>query len=84
MPPPAPQATRFFGSAQLRSERPGRDAAEIAEAIIAHLTGLVGANVEITLDIHATIPDGAPAHVVRTVTENCRSLRFKEYGFEDA
>ena len=82
--PPAPQATRFYGAVNLRPERPARDAAEIAEAIIAHLTGLVGADVEITLEIHATVPDGTPDHIVRTVTENCRSLRFKDYGFDES
>lgn len=82
-PAPTPQARRFYGSVNLRAERPGRDAAEIAEAIIAHLTGLVGAEVEITLEIHADIPNGAPDHVVRTVTENCRSLRFNTFGFEE-
>jgi hypothetical protein len=28
-------------------------------------------------------PGGAPDHVVRTVTENCRTLKFKTYGFEE-
>lgn len=48
-----------------------------------HLAGLVGANVEVTLEIQADIPGGAPDHVVRTVTENCRTLKFKTYGFEE-
>ena len=34
------------------------------------------------LEIQATIPDGAPDNVVRTVTENCRTLKFKTHGFE--
>ena len=28
-------------------------------------------------------PGGAPDHVVRTVTENCRTLKFDHSGFED-
>jgi hypothetical protein len=36
--------------------------------IVAHLAGLVGANVRVTLEIEADVPDGVPEHVVRTVT----------------
>lgn len=42
----------------------------------------MGSNVEVTLDIHVSIPDGASDHVVRTVTENCKTLNFTNYGFE--
>ncbi len=63
--------------------RLSRDASEVAEAVVAHLNGLVGAAVEVTLEIHADIPDGAPEHVVRTVTENAAVLRFDpNSGFE--
>ena len=44
--------------------------------------GLVGTNVEVTLEVDAQIPEGAPENVVRTVTENARTLRFKSQGFE--
>jgi hypothetical protein len=57
----------------------GRDAGKIAEEVIAHLSGLIGANVTVTLEISAEIPDGAPDNVVRTVTENARTLKF-EFG----
>jgi hypothetical protein len=62
--------------------RLGRDAAMIAEAVVQHLNGLVGANVELTLDVQADMPDGAPDDVVRTVTENARTLKFRSHGFE--
>ena len=60
----------------------GRDAGRISEEVLSHLTGLVGADVSVTLEIEAQIPDGAPDHVVRTVTENSRTLKFKSHGFE--
>jgi hypothetical protein len=44
----------------------------------------VGSRVEITLEIQAEIPDGAAESVVRTVTENCRTLKFTSFGFEEA
>ena len=50
--------------------------------MIAHLSGLVGANVRLTLEIEADIPGGAPEQVVRVVTENSRSLKFEDTGFE--
>ena len=78
----APRATRFHGTATLDPTRVGRDAGRIAEEVIAHLVGLVGANVTVTIEIAAAIPAGAPDHVVRAVTENCRTLKFSSQGFE--
>jgi len=62
--------------------RVGRDAGRIADEVIAHLAGLVGADVKVTLEIEAEIPSGAPENVVRTVTENSRTLKFTTHGFE--
>lgn len=66
----------------LDSARVGRDAAQIGSEVIAHLSGLVGANVRVTLEIDAEIPNGAPENVVRVVTENGRTLKFDAQGFE--
>jgi hypothetical protein len=74
--------TRFYGSVHLSPVRLGRDAGEIAEAVVQHLASLLGSDVEIRLDIQAKIPDGAPDEVVRTVTENARTLKFDQHGFE--
>lgn len=82
-PPSPPKLTRFHGSAQLDALRMGRDASRIAEEVIQHLTGLLGAEVEITLEIQAKLPDGASDKLVRDVTENCRTLKFTDYGFEE-
>jgi len=49
---------------------------------VAHLVGLVGADVKVTLEIEAEMPTGAPDQVVRTVTENSRTLKFTTHGFE--
>jgi hypothetical protein len=73
---------RFHGAATLDTTRVGRDAGRIADEVVAHLAGILGANVKITLEIEAEIPTGAPDHVVRTVTENCRTLKFDSQGFE--
>ena len=78
--PPGPR--RYHGSVKLDPTRPGRDAGVIADEIIAHLTALVGANVKITLEIEAEIPGDVPDNVIRTVTENSRTLKFEASGFE--
>ena len=80
--PPEQKARRFHGAVTLDATRVGRDASQIADEVIAHLAGLVGAKVTVTLEIEAEIPSGAPGHVVRTVTENSRTLKFSSQGFE--
>jgi predicted AAA+ superfamily ATPase len=80
--PVATKAKRFHGAVTLDTARVGRDASRIAEEVIAHLSGLVGATVTVTLEIEAAIPSGVPDHVVRTVTENSRTLKFTSQGFE--
>ena len=64
------------------STRVGRDASRIADEVIAHLAGLVGAKVKVAREVEAVIPSGAPDNVVRTVTENSRTLKFTSHGFE--
>jgi len=81
-PPAAPKLKRFHGTVTLDPTRVGRDASRIADEVIAHLSGLVGAKVSVTLEIEADIPSGAPDHVVRTVTENSRTLKFTSQEFE--
>ena len=73
---------RFHGSVELDSTRVGRDASRIADEVISHLSGLVGAVVRVTLEVEAKIPDGASDNVVRIVTENSRTLGFDVAGFE--
>jgi predicted AAA+ superfamily ATPase len=73
---------RFYGAVELDPLRLTRDAGQIAEAIVQHLTGLVGGDVKVRLEVEAEVPDGVPEDVVRTVTENARTLRFDPHGFE--
>src|SRR4029077_5241789 len=74
---------RYHGTVILDSARVGRDAGRIADEIVTHLVGLVGSSVRVTLEIDAEIPQGAPDNVVRTVTENSRTLKFgSNSGFE--
>ncbi len=73
---------RFHGSVLLEATRVGRDASRIADEVITHLGALVGARLKVTLEIEAEVPGGVPENVVRTVTENSRTLKFQTHGFE--
>jgi predicted AAA+ superfamily ATPase len=82
--PPAPRTgKRYHGTVPLDPARVGRDASRVAEEVISHLTGLVGSRLRVTLEIEAELPDGVSDQVIRTVTENGRTLKFTAQGFEE-
>jgi len=74
---------RFHGTVSVGTDRLGRDAGTIAENVVQHLALIKGAKVRITLEIEAEFPEGAPDSAVRTVTENCHTLKFDTESFED-
>ena len=82
LPPKKRLPTRFHGSVTLDSARVGRDAGRIADEIVSHLSGLVGSNVRVVIEIDASIPGGVADEIVRIVTENARTLKFESQGFE--
>jgi hypothetical protein len=69
--------------ANLDALRISRDASRIAREVVLHLSGLVRARVEVTLEMQAENPDGVPDHIVRSISENCRTLRSLAHGFEE-
>jgi predicted AAA+ superfamily ATPase len=75
---------RFHGTVPLKPLTASSDAGKVAEYIIAHLASQLGADVRVTLEIEANLPEGASDDLVRTVTENCRTLKFSDAGFEEA
>lgn len=75
--------TLFVASAQLDPLRIGRDAGRITEEVIQHLSSLAGADVMVTLEVQVRVSDGVEESIVRTVSENCRTLGFKSHGFEE-
>ena len=77
----AARPRRFHGTVLLDPTRVGRDASRIAEEVIGDLAGQVGSEVTVTLEIEAKLPDGASDQIVRTVTENSRTLKFTSHGF---
>ena len=82
-PPPDVSPKRFYGTVKLNPIRASRDAQQIVDEVVQHLTSLPNATVEVTIDIRATASDGFPEGTVHTVTENCRTLKFTSQDFEE-
>jgi len=74
---------RFHGSVKINPRVMAVEAGKINEEVVKHLTAILGANVQVTLEIQADIPSGVSDETVRTVTENCRALKFEDFGFEE-
>ena len=81
--PPQPKNTRFYMSADLDNTRINRDVQRLVEEVISHLSSLDGTRVEVKLDVTVTAPNGVPQNTVRTVSENCKVLKIKDFGFEE-
>jgi hypothetical protein len=81
--PEAPKNTHFYMSAQLDITRIGRDVQRLVEEVISHLTSVDGAQVEVSLDVNVKSPNGLSQPVIRTVSENCRTLKVRSFGFDD-
>ncbi|MDR2655522.1 MAG: DUF499 domain-containing protein [Oscillospiraceae bacterium] len=81
--PAAPKNRRFFMSAELDTTRINRDVQKYVEEIIQHLTSVDGARVTVSLEVQAESVDGFTHQTVRTVSENCRTLRVRDSGFEE-
>lgn len=73
---------RFHGSVSLRSERLSLEFGRVVQEVIQHL-GDASAVVEVTIEIAASSPDGFDEPIIRTVTENARTLHFTDQGFEE-
>ena len=73
----------FRGVVEIDPARLGGSAGAIGQEVVQRLASIIGSNVRITLEIRADVPDGIPEKVERDVSENCNTLRFREYGFRD-
>jgi hypothetical protein len=56
----------------------------IADEVLAHPLGLIGAAAQVTLESEVEMPSSAPDKVMRVVMENCRTLKFISQGFKAA
>jgi hypothetical protein len=74
---------RFCGVVELDPTRLNKQVPEVVEHVVEHLTKLTGAKVRVKLEIDADVADGVPSKTVMDVTENARTLKFSDFGFEE-
>lgn len=80
---PSIQNKHFYMSAKLDNTRVNRDINNLVSEIIQHLMAVDGANVELKLEVEVEAPDGIPSTTVRIVSENCRTLKVTDFGFDN-
>ena len=90
-PEPTPNSTpatepkgpnQFFLSKQLDCTRATRDVSDIVSEIVNNLLIEKNCRVEIRLEIHADVPDQFSDGTVRTITENCRTMKIQSFNFD--
>lgn len=74
--------SRFFMSVKLDNTRVIRDLQKYLDEVITHLTTVDGCTVELSLEVTASADGGFPQGIIRTVSENCRTLRVEDFGFD--
>ena len=80
---PGVQNKHFYMSAKLDNTRVNRDINNLVSEIIQHLMAVDGANVELKLEVEVEAENGIPSTTVRTVSENCRTLKVTDFGFDN-
>ena len=78
-----PKSMRFFLSAPLDDARVNRDVQRILEEVISQLTADNGVTLSLRLEVEASASKGFSQETIRAVSENCRTLKIKEFGFEE-
>ncbi|MDY6878338.1 MAG: DUF499 domain-containing protein [Chloroflexota bacterium] len=81
--PPKRVLSRYYGRVEIDSQRVNKDIALIVEEVIERLTSQVGCEAKVTLEINARRSDGFDEDTIRTISENSRTLKFEDYGFEE-
>lgn len=76
--------TRFYGVKTLNSDKIALDFKNIADEVIANLRAADGTKLTVRIEIEATNSAGFEDGNVRTVSENARTLKFDQSGFEES
>jgi hypothetical protein len=77
-----PAKTRFYGVKTLSADKIAFDFKNIADEVITHLRDQ-GIELSVKIEIEATDVGGFDESKVRTVSENAKTLKFDQSGFED-
>ena len=59
-----------------------RDKQKYLDEVIKHISATDNCNVELSLEVNAETTTGFSQETVRAVSENCRTLRVQNFGFE--
>ena len=78
-----PSNKHFFMSAEVDPVRVNKIVSTYVDEIIRHLMQVDGATVELKLDVDVIAPDGIPTSTIRTVSENCKTLKITDFGFDE-
>jgi predicted AAA+ superfamily ATPase len=81
-PQPTPSKTRFYAVKTLGADKIALDFKNIAEEVLTHFRE-PGTDLVIKIEIEATDPSGFDEAKVRTVSENAKTLKFDQSGFEE-
>ena len=77
------QNRHFYMSAKLDNTRVNRDINNLVSEIVQHLMAIDDATVELKFEVDVETQNGIPSSVVRTVSENCKTLKVTDFGFDD-
>ena len=81
-PAPTPKPRAFHGNVAINASTAKMRMVEVAEEIIAVLAADPNAEVNVTVEIQVSFPSGASDQTKRAVTENAKTLGFKNADWE--
>ncbi len=79
---PNRQKRDFHMVSKLDNTRVNRGIQSIMEEVVSQLN-LIGADVELTFEVHARVADGIPPETVRALSENCSTLGVSDFRFSE-
>ena len=85
LPPPAGRIRRFHGEVSLGDPgRPIPELTKIVDEVIDRLAQQTDVRLRVTLQVEAehSAADGFADDMVRTISENAKTLRFRDFGWE--
>ncbi len=75
--------TRFYGVKTLNADKIALDFKNIADEVLAHLRADTNTALTVRIEIEASNNPGFDESKIRTVSENARTLKFDQSGFEE-
>lgn len=79
----AKPTTRFYMSAELDRTRIYKNVQSLYDEIISQLAELEGCKISLSLEVSAENGNGFSPDIIRAVSENCRTMNVKNFGFDE-